>query len=672
MHQPILTDVVILLGVSILVVYLSHRAHLPAVVGFLITGVLLGPHGLGVVHGVEEVELLAEIGVILVLFSVGLEFSLAELLRMRRAVLVGGSVQVLGVLVATFGLLYVVGITGSQAFFLGLIASLSSTAVVMRLLQSRGELDAPHGRLGLAVLVYQDLMIVPMMLLIPVLAGTGGGVGGALAGFALKAAAVLAAVLVLARGVVPRLLSAIVRTRSRDLFLLSIVAMCLATAWGAAEAGLSLALGAFLAGLIVSESEYSVQALSDILPFRDLFASFFFISIGMLLDVDLVMSEPLGVVALVGCVLFVKGLVAGTAALVLRTAFSTAVLAGVALSQVGEFSFVLARNGLAEGLLSSEAYRWFVVVAVGSIGVTPLLMAGGPRLARALSALPLPQRIRAGGLSRLPPPGGVDAPPESDHVVVIGFGLNGRNVARAARVAGVPVVAIDMNPTIVAAARLEGVPILFGDATQRPMLEHLGAGTARVAVVAISDPAATRMITAQLRDLAPGCRIIARTRHLSEVEPLREAGADVVIPEELETSVEIVARLLAGYLVPRREIEAFLAELRAGGYEMLRTPVGGSPSLADLGGPLTDVEITTLRVDVGSPMVGRPLAETDLRRLYGVSVLAIRRGDRTIPNPGGDAAIEEGDALVVLGLAEEINAASVLFAGGAHPDVEST
>jgi len=666
MHQPILTDVVILLGVSIVVVYLSHRARLPPVVGFLITGVLLGPHGLGVVQGVDEVELLAEIGVILVLFSVGLEFSLAELLRMKRAVLLGGSVQVLGVVAVTFGLLRMAGVTGSQAFFLGLIASLSSTAVVIRLLQSRAELDAPHGRLGLAILVYQDLMIVPMMLLIPVLGGMQGSFGGALAGFALKAAVVLAAVLLLARAVVPRLLRAIVRTRSRDLFLLSIVAMCLATAWGAAEAGLSLALGAFLAGLIVSESDYSVQALSDILPFRDLFASFFFISIGMLLDVGLVASEPAGVLALVTGVLLVKGIVAGAAALVLRMSLATAVLSGVALSQVGEFSFVLARNGLAEGLLSSEAYRWFLVVAVASIGVTPFLMAAGPRLARALSSLPLPQWVRVGGLSPLPHGGG-DTPPTSDHVVVIGFGLNGRNVASAARVAGVPVVAIDMNPTIVAAARTEGVPILFGDATQRPMLEHLRVGTARVAVVAISDAAATRMITAQLRDLAPGCRIIARTRHLSEVEPLRDAGADVVIPEELETSVEIVARLLGVYLVPRREIEAFLAELRAGGYEMLRTAASTSLSLSDLGGSLTDVEITTLRVREGGSIVGHRLADTDLRRLYGVSVLAIRRGEETIPNPGGDSVVEAGDALVVLGLAEEISAASALFGGEADP-----
>ncbi|HSM59353.1 MAG TPA: NAD-binding protein, partial [Longimicrobiales bacterium] len=240
----------------------------------------------------------------------------------------------------------------------------------------------------------------------------------------------------------------------------------------------------------------------------------------------------------------------------------------------------------------------------------------------------------------------------------------------AARVAGFPYTAVEMNPMIVRAARDEGVPIVFGDATQRAVLEHLGIRYARVAVVVISDAAATRMITALVRSLAPGCRIISRTRHLSEVEPLRQAGADVVIPEELETSVEIVARLLASYLVPRREIEAFVSELRAGGYEMLRKPDSASPTLADLGGLLTDVEITTLRVREGCAIIGGRLADTDLRRLYGISVLAIRRGDLTIPNPGGDDVVEAGDALVVLGLAEEIAAASELFGWTPAPGSE--
>jgi CPA2 family monovalent cation:H+ antiporter-2 len=661
MHIPLLTDVVVLLGASLGVLYLSHWIRLPSIVAFLLTGVILGPHGFAVVQSVEEVEQLAEIGVILVLFAIGLEFSLADLLRMRRTVLLGGTLQVFGVLGVSFGVLWTFGMDPREAFFLGMIASLSSTAVVLRLLQQRAEVDAPHGRVCLGVLVYQDLMIVPMVLLIPVLAGAGegGGMAPALAAFALKAAGIVVMVLVLARYVVPRALARIVETRSRDMFLVAVVTICLVVAWAGSEAGLSLALGAFLAGLIVSESEYSLQALSDILPFRDLFASFFFISIGMLLDLGHVLEAPAAAAALVTGVLVLKALVAGGATLALGLSLRTAVVAGLALSQVGEFSFILAGNGLAAGLLDQGSYQSFLVAAVVSIGLTPFLMAGAPRLADALDRLPLPNRLKAGAL----PPSAPDQEHDElrDHVVVVGFGVNGSSVARAARVAGIPLVAIEMNPSSVEEQRARGVHIHYGDASQAAVLEHAGIHRARVLVVAISDAAATRRVVALARTLNPACHVIARTRYLREVEPLQAAGAHRVIPEELETAVEITARVLASYLVPKRDIDGFVAEIRAGGYEMLRTPTGTSPSLADLQLSLSELEVSTLRVDGGCAVAGRPLGETDLRKLFGITVVAIRRGDEMISNPGADALIEAGDDLIVLGLSDEVNAASELF-----------
>lgn len=659
MHIPLLTDVVVLLGVSLGVLYLSHWIRLPSIVAFLLTGVILGPHSLAVVQSVHQVEQLAEIGVILVLFAIGLEFSLADLLRMRRTVLLGGTLQVFGVMGVSFGVLMALGVDARTALFLGMIASLSSTAVVLRLLQQRAEVDAPHGRVSLGVLVYQDLMIVPMVLLIPVLAGEGGGLGSALAAFALKAVAIVVMVLVLARYVVPLALSKIVETRNRDMFLVAVVTICLVVAWAGAEAGLSLALGAFLAGLIVSESEYSLQALSDILPFRDLFASFFFISIGMLLDVGGILEAPAGASALVVGVLSMKGLVAAGATLALGLSLRTAVLAGVALSQVGEFSFILAGSGLAAGLMDAETFQSFLAAAVVTIGLTPFLMAGAPRLADALDRLPLPARLKAGTL----PPSAPDQHHEElrDHVVVVGFGVNGSSVARAAGVAGIPLVAIEMNPSRVEEQRALGVHIHYGDASQAAVLEHAGIHRARVAVVAISDAAATRRIVALVRVLNPACHIIARTRYLRDVEPLQAAGAHRVIPEELETSVEITARVLASYLVPKRDIEAFVAEIRAAGYEMLRTPTGTSPSLADLQLTLSELEVSTLKVDGGCAVAGRALGDTDLRRLFGITVVAIRRGEEMLPNPGAETLIEAGDDLIVLGLTDEVNAASELF-----------
>jgi CPA2 family monovalent cation:H+ antiporter-2 len=657
MHSLLLADLVTLLVVSIGVLYASHYVRLPPVVGFLISGVLLGPHGLGLIEGVEQVEQLAEIGVVLLLFTIGLEFSMAELLRMRRAVLLGGSLQIVGVTLAVYVVLVQTGIPSNGALFMGLTASLSSTAVVLRLLQQSAQVDAPHGRMSLAILVHQDLMIVPMMLLIPVLAGASGGLLGALGAFVLQAVAILAILMVLARFVVPQMLDRVVHTRNRDLFLLTILALCLAIAYVASLAGLSLALGAFLAGLLVSESEYSHQALADILPFRDVFASFFFISIGMLLDIQLAIDAPLLLIALVVGVLAVKVVAGAIAVLAVGLPLRPAVITGMAVSQVGEFSFVLAGAGMTAGLVDDVSYQWFVATAVATIGLTPFMLAWAPKAASLLHRLPLPHSLQSRGRAGSSEPA---KRPLENHLVVIGYGINGRNVCRAASVAGIPHVAVDMNPALASAEKARGVPIHYGDATREAFLQHLGVGRARAVVIVLSDAATTRQVTSLVRGLNPNCTVIARTRYVREVEALRALGADTVVPEELETSVEIVSRVLTGYLVPRSEIEAFISEIRRDNYTMWRTPLGSASSLHDLRQTLTDVEITTMRVEPGSKLAGQRLIDSDLRRVFGVTVVAIRRGEQLIPNPRGEEAVQPNDLLVVLGLGEEIVAAREL------------
>jgi CPA2 family monovalent cation:H+ antiporter-2 len=664
MHELLLADLVTLLVVSIGVLYASHHVRLPPIVGFLISGLLLGPHGLGWIQDIEQVEQLAEIGVVLLLFTIGLEFSMTELLHMRRAVLVGGSVQIVGVTGVVYLVLRQFGVEPNGALFMGLTVSLSSTAVVLRLLQQNAQVDAPHGRMSLAILVSQDLMIVPMMLLIPVLAGSSGaGLGASLGAFVVQAVVILVVVMVLARFVVPQMLERVVRTRSRDLFLLTILALCLAIAYIASLAGLSLALGAFLAGLLVSESEYSHQALADILPFRDVFASFFFISIGMLLDIQLAVSQPLFMVGIVVGMLAVKSVAGAVAILAVGSPLRTAVITGMATSQLGEFSFVLASAGVAAGLVANDSYQWFVAAAVATIGVTPFMLAWAPKAATLLHRLPLPRALESRG--RMGDSESASRPLEN-HLVVIGYGINGRNVSRAASVAGVPYVAVDMNPALVSAERARGVPIHYGDATRQAFLTHLGVPKARAVVIVLSDAATTRQVTSIVRALNRSCTIIARTRYVREVEALRELGADTVVPEELETSVEIVSRVLTGYLVPRSEIDSFIAEIRRGNYEMWRTPVATGANLHDLKQALTDVEITSMRVEPGSKLSGQRLIDTDLRRVFGVTVVAIRRADVLIPNPRGEECVQEGDLLVVLGLGEEIVAARALAANGSH------
>jgi CPA2 family monovalent cation:H+ antiporter-2 len=658
---PILYDLVIIYGLSIGVIYVCHKCGLPPIVGFILTGVLSGPHVLGLVKVVHEVEILAEIGVVLLLFTIGMEFSFGNLLQVRRSVLLGGPLQVGLTCLAFFALAWKSNHTLGESVFLGFLASLSSTAIVLKILQTRAEVEAPHGATSLGILIFQDIIIVPMMLFTPVLAGVSQGLGTSLPLVILKGAAIILFVFIGAKWAVPHLLYQIARTRNRELFLLAVVVLCFAVAWATAAAGLSLALGAFLAGLIISETEYSHQALGNVLPFRDLFASIFFISIGMLLDVQFLLQNPLTVFLITVLVLASKSLIAGLSALVLGFPLRTTVLVGLTLSQVGEFSFVLSRSGISYGLLSGHTYQLFLDVTVLTMGLTPLIMAAAPKVAEAARRLPLPRSWQTGYLAPLAP----KVKTLKDHLVIVGFGVTGRNVSRAAQVAGVPYVIIEMNPETVRRERDRGEPIYYGDATHDEILEHAGIHAARIVVVAINDPAATRRITELARKLNHRVYIVVRTRYLNELKPLYALGANEVVPEEFETSVEIFTRVLRQYLVPREEIYEYVAEVRANSYQMLRGLSRDFESLGDLERYLQDVEISTVRLKAQAPLTGKTLAEIELRKKYGITVLAIRRDSQLLVNPEADMQLQAHDLLIILGEPEKIAAGGFLFSGEA-------
>ncbi len=661
MQIPLLTEIVIIFGLSTAVLLICHRLRVPSIVGFLVTGILAGPHGFGLVKAVHEVEVLAEFGVVLLLFTIGIEFSLKNLLQIKRSVLLGGFIQVLLTIIVSFVIARQLGRSFEESIFIGFLISLSSTAIVLKLLQSRAEVDSPHGRTSLAILIFQDVIVIPMMLLTPVLAGTGGNIGQSLLVLLAKGIGIILLVFVSARWVVPRLLYQIARTRSRELFLLSIVVMCFAVAWLTSSVGLSLALGAFLAGLIISESEYSHQALSTILPFRDVFTSLFFISIGMLLEVDFIINQPFIIFFLVLSVLVLKVLTAGFATALLGFPLRTTILTGFALSQVGEFSFILSRTGVEHNLLDSDVYQAFLSISVLTMAATPFIVNLSPRIADVASRLPISERLKTG----LFPIHGMNVPDKAkrlkDHLIIVGFGINGRNLARAARVAGISYVITEMNPETVRKERANDELIYYGDATQESVLEHVGIKYARVMVVAISDPAATRQIAAIAKALNQSVHIIARTRFIQEVKPLYELGADEVIPEEFETSIEIFTRVLNKYLIPADEIEKFIAEVRSDGYEMFRTPYTPSQSLFDLTLQLPNIEISTMRVKERSVIIGKSLAEIELRNRYGVTLLAIRRDSSILANPDRDTKFSEDDVLIILGEPDKIAEVSILF-----------
>ncbi len=657
MEIPLLNDIVVIFALSIAVLFVCSRLSVPSIVGFILTGVLAGPHGLGLVQSVHEVKALAEVGVVLLLFAIGIEFSLKSLLQIRKSVLLGGSLQVLLTILIASVIAGQFGQPVGKAIYIGFLISLSSTAIVLKLIQERAEVDSPHGRTSLAILIFQDVIIVPMILLTPLLAGEPGGTGGSLLILLAKGIAIIVLVVVSAKWVVPWVLYQVARTRSHELFLLSVFLICLAVAWMTSSAGLSLALGAFLAGLVISESEYGHQALGNISPFRDVFTSFFFVSIGMLFDGGFLLEHPVLILLITVGVMTLKALLAGFAATLLGFPVRTAILVGFALSQVGEFSFILSKTGVENGLLEGNVYQMFLSVSVLTMAATPFVMALAPRVADFVSSLPLPERLKNG----LQPVQGIKVESKKDHLVIIGFGVNGRNLARAARVGNIPYVIIEMNPEVVRNERAKGEPIYYGDATQEAVLQHADIRDARIAVVAISDPAATRRITELVRRLNPNVHLIVRTRYLQEMKPLHELGANEVVPEEFETSVEIFSRVLGKYLVPRDEIERFIAEVRADGYEMLRGLSGSHASFPDLKLHIPGIEVTALRVKEKSPLAGKTLARTDLRRRFGVTVVAIRRNSQILSNPDGDMQIHAGDVLLVLGSPEKIAAVTGLF-----------
>ena len=650
MTIPLLNDIVIIFGLSVGVVFICHHIRVPAIVGFLLTGVLAGPHGLGLVKAAHEVDILAEVGVVLLLFAIGIEFSLKTLLQIKKSVLLGGSLQVILTLLAAYFIAQQTSFQVGESIFIGLLIALSSTAIVLKLIQERAEIDSPHGRTSLAILIFQDVAVVPMMLFTPLLAGATGNLGESLLILAVKGIGIILLAIVLAKWIVPQVLYQIVRTRSRELFLLSMFVICLAVVWFTSLIGLSFALGAFLAGLIVAESEYSHQALGYILPFRDVFISFFFVSIGMLLDVGF-LFQHLGLIVLVTVgVLGLKAVIAGLVTMALGFPLRTAILVGLGLSQVGEFSFILSKAGVEYGLLAGDLYQLFLALSVLSMAATPLIIALAPRIENVVLRLPLPRRLKS-GLYSLP---GIKGADKKDHLIIIGFGVNGRNVSRAAKAAGIPYVIIEMNPETVRNGQARGEPIYYGDAIQEVALDHTGIKDARVLVVAISDPGATRKITEIARRLSPRAYIIVRTPYVRETKALYELGADAVIPEEFETSVEIFARVLVKYLTPRDEIERFIAEVRSDGYQMFRSLSTESASFSNLKLHLPNIDISTLRLREGSLLVGKSLAEIELRKAYSVTLLAIRRDTQILSNPGGDIRLCANDVLVILGQSDKI------------------
>ncbi len=642
----VLRDLSIVLAIATAVAIVFGRLHLSVVAAFLVAGAILGPTGAGLVAESGMVSSLAEIGVALLLFTVGLEISLTSLGKMRARILQGGSVQLFATILLTVAVLSIARVHLSEAIFIGFVLSLSSTAIVMKVYADRMELDSGHGKISIGILLFQDLAVIPMMLLIPSLRQWESAQFSSVARTLGEAGLGVVVILLAARFVIPLLLKEVVRLNSREILAMTVLFLIMGIAWIARWWGLSLAMGAFLAGMVISESIYVHEIAAQIFPFRDVFNGVFFISVGMLLDLPF-LARHLPLILLISAgVVLLKGICAGAAIRTLGYPWRVSMIGAIGLAQIGEFSFLLMSEGSRDGLLGAEAYQYLLAVAIFTMVATPFMMRAAPwagrYFVRRLIREPEPEEPG----EESPGAGRVD-----NHVIVSGYGMNGKNLARVLRSTHVPYVVVDLNDALVGEGREAGEPIFYGDVNNPEILYRVGVDRARMMVLAISDPMATRRAVAVARRANPGLSILVRTRYMADVDDLIALGANAVIPEEFETSIEIFSRVLHEYHVPAHVIAQQEELIRSGTYRILRERVPSRTAglLSEFEEFLRRKVIELFYVSPDSPWAGRTIRDLPFQNGAGIILLAVLRKDRAIVQPSPEETVEAGDKLVLFG-----------------------
>lgn len=639
MDHGLLGPLVFTYALALFFIVALARLRVPFIVALMIAGVAAGPSGMRLIHRPEQVDALAELGVVLLLFTVGLDFSLAAVRQTWRAILLSGSLQILATAAAVALIAIVlVGATVNLAIFIGLFIALSSTAIVIKRLSERNELSAPHGRLMVGVLLLQDLAIVVLLLLVPMLSGRMplSAVGPAVG----KGLLAIAAVAAVSRLVLPLLLRFVTSSGRREAFPLAILVASVGTAWASSLLGVSMAIGAFLAGLMLAESEYSHQAYAEIRGIRDILSALFFISLGMLVDIGFLVRELPIILAVAAGILVVKAALAAGAMAVAATPWRVAIIAGVGLSQVGEFSFILGRAGVEAELLPLTTWQVLLGASIITMVVTPSLMTLAPHLAA---------RLRGGKRPAAGRELAADQPHEwSDHVIILGYGVGGQLVARALKDLHTPYVILELNGVTVRRARAEGQRIMYGDATSPESLEGLHVDRAAAIVSLLSDPDGARRMVKGVRAISETVPIIVRTRYRLEAEELLQLGATVAVAEELETSLEVLTQLLARLHVPGNVSELLLDVYRRQSVGM-RPLRAHRPRFDALPDAIRAMPVATHRVADDEWAVGRSVAEVNLRAATGASILAVQSGERFTRTPSADWQIKAGDVLYLTG-----------------------
>ena len=654
MHNTLQPVLVLLAAAVLVVVFRSLR--LPPLLGYLIVGVVIGPHALGWITTTDEVSTLAEIGVVFLMFSIGLEFSLSRLMTMRRIVFGLGAAQVLITLLLVLGVALAIGASWQTGLVLGGALAMSSTAILAKLLAERFEINSPHGRQIIGILLFQDLAVVPLLILIPALGAPTEDFAATVGYALLKAAVVLTLLLFFGQRLMRAWFHVVARQKSSELFVLNVLLITLGIAFITEMAGLSLALGAFVAGVLISETEYRYQVEEDIKPFRDILLGLFFVTIGMLLDVSIVVENVWVSVLLVTLVIAKTILIFGLSRL-FGAASGVAMRAGLALGACGEFGFVILAHASGSGLVAPDILQPVLAVMVLSMVIAPFVIERSEAIVRRWSATEW--MSRAMQLHNI----AVQSMTADEHVLICGYGRSGQNLARFLDQEGVPFIALDNDPQRIGDATAAGERVVFGDAARREVLLAAGLARARVVIVTYADTASALRILAHVHEARPGLPVIVRTIDDSDVEKLRDAGAAEVVADLMEASLMLASSTLMLVGVPLTRVLRRIRETRESRYELFRGFYRGMTDAAEGEDQALQPRLHSVLVTAGAQSIGKSMEDLDLEK-SGVEVTAIRRRNVRTAAPSPEMRVEEGDVLVLLGTEAGVAAAEIRLLQG--------
>ena len=657
----LLEEITVIATVSVIVTLLLGRLKLPVVAGLVLSGALVGPNALSLAHDPEAIEVIAEVGVIFLLFTIGLEFSLSRLKNIFRQVALGGLLQVGVTTIVTSLVCLGLDLSFPEAVVYGFVFALSSTALVLRTLGERSELDAPHGRFIVGTLIFQDLCIVPMVLIVPLLAnGLDKPETWQAIIFALgKAALVVVLLFATSRKLIPYLFRWVDASRSNEVFILTVLCLCIGTAYLTSLTGLSLALGAFLAGMIVADTDFRHRAMGDILPLRDVFVSFFFVSLGMFFDFQLLAEKPMEVGLLLLAFIGGKGLIAILAASFMRFPPRAAWLAGVGLAQFGEFGFIILQLAIQEGVVVESEIGTLLNAGILSMFLTPLLVYKAPHFTAGERALdPLAKLLRARSAEELED----RTVGHSDHVVVIGYGLAGRLLTNSLSRLKIEAVALEMNSDNVELGRKLGDPVYYADATSEEALGHAHVESCRAIVIMINDNQAIERVISTIARMKVEAPVFVRTQYMRESEKLSHELPVNVVASEVEGGLEILSLVLNQLKIPRNLIVREIDQARE---ETMHTDreYSSSPLPLEAHAGLKDLKVEKLIVTARSQVAGQSPRNLDLAESTGISILAVRRKDSLLVHRLADIIFEPQDLVYCLGNKQDMLVVTPWFDG---------